>query len=57
MNLYEIVKPVRKENRYDGDNWIERWANFSPKGFLTTVFMGYSVLLGSTVGWCLATGI
>ena len=55
--LYEIIAPVRKENRYDGDNWFEKWANFSPKSFLTSLFIGYLTAIGGTIAWCLSTGI
>lgn len=55
--LYEIIAPLRKINRYEGDNWFEKWANFSPRGIVAFISLGYLSLLGSVIGWCLATGI
>ena len=53
--LYEIIKPVRKIEDYDGDNWFERWANFSPRGIVGFISVSYLSLLGVMIGVCLAT--
>jgi hypothetical protein len=57
MNLYEAIKPVRVKEQEDKESWIDRWANYSPKGFLATIFLGYLAALGGVIGWCLSTGI
>lgn len=52
---YELIAPLKKENRYEGDNWVEKWANYSPRGFLGFFLLGYFSLFGFSVGWAMST--
>jgi len=53
--LYEIIKPVRTKPLKKEGNWVERWANFSPRGIVATISIGYIALLGLAIGICLTT--
>lgn len=57
QEIYEAIKPTRKISRYDGDNWFEKWANFSPRGMIASLSFGYLNVLGGVIKWCLANPI